>query len=65
MNQLRAELEKIRQFSDIMVYGGDMVVRADGSFAIIDFNDWPSFSRCREEAARAIAQALPGTTEHN
>ena len=29
----------------------------DGNnFAIIDFNDWPSFSRVRERAAQAIAR---------
>lgn len=39
----------------IVAYGGDAIVRPDGSFCIIDFNDWPSFSRCREEAADAIA----------
>ena len=39
----------------IVTYGGDAIVRADGSFCIIDFNDWPSFSRCRDEAADAIA----------
>ena len=37
------------------VYGGDCIVREDGTFCIIDLNDWPSFSRCREEAAKAIA----------
>jgi len=37
------------------VWGGDAVVKGD-SFSIIDFNDWPSFSRVRTEAARAIAR---------
>lgn len=37
------------------VWGGDAVVKSD-SFSIIDFNDWPSFSRVRTEAARAIAR---------
>ena len=37
------------------VYGGDCVVDAGGKIKIIDFNDWPSFSRFRDEAARAIA----------
>lgn len=37
------------------VYGGDCIVTADGDVSIIDFNDWPSFSRCRDEAAAAIA----------
>ena len=40
---------------DVPVYGGDAMVMADGSIRIIDFNDWPSFAPCREEAARAIA----------
>jgi hypothetical protein len=38
----------------VIVYGGDAIVRSDGSFVIIDFNDWPTFSPCREEAAKAI-----------
>lgn len=41
-----------------LVYGGDAIVRPDGSFLIIDFNDWPSFSVCRKAAARAIAARL-------
>jgi len=36
-------------------WGGDAVLN-EGGFAIIDFNDWPSFSRVREPAARAIAR---------
>ncbi len=35
-------------------WGGDAVLSGD-RFAIIDFNDWPSYSRVRESAARAIA----------
>ena len=40
------------------VYGGDGVCGADGSPTLIDFNDWPSFSRCRNDAAQAIAGRL-------
>ncbi len=36
-------------------WGGDAVLSGEG-FAIIDFNDWPSYSRVREPAARAIAR---------
>lgn len=43
---------------DFVVYGGDCIVGEDGKFKIIDFNDWPSFSRCRYEAAAAIAEAI-------
>jgi hypothetical protein len=37
------------------VFGGDLVVSPDGRPVIIDLNDWPSFARCRDEAADAIA----------
>lgn len=37
------------------VWGGDAVVNGD-RFSIIDFNDWPSFARVRDQAARAIAR---------
>jgi hypothetical protein len=40
------------------VYGGDLVVAADGIPVLIDVNDWPSFARCRDEAADAIADYL-------
>lgn len=39
-------------------YGGDVVIDKQGKATVIDFNDWPSFSRCREEAARAMALAV-------
>jgi len=52
--ELRREVERLAAAIGIDVYGGDCIVREDGSFCIIDFNDWPSFSRCREEAAGAI-----------
>ncbi|MEO6027764.1 MAG: hypothetical protein ABIR79_12940 [Candidatus Binatia bacterium] len=37
------------------VFGGDLVVGDDGRPTIVDLNDWPSFARCRDEAADAIA----------
>jgi hypothetical protein len=37
-------------------WGGDAVIDRAGAIKIIDFNDWPSFSRVREPAARAIAR---------
>lgn len=40
------------------VYGGDGVRAADGTLTLIDFNDWPSFSRCRADAAKAIGRRL-------
>lgn len=51
---LQAVAERISRLTLTPVYGGDAIVSADGEFVIIDFNDWPSFSRCRSEAAQAI-----------
>ena len=55
-------LKKIcQQASDIMdvkIYGGDCIIDADGSMQIIDFNDWPSFAPCRNEAAPYIAKCV-------
>lgn len=57
---LHQAAERAAAVAGVDVYGGDCVVRADGSVCIIDFNDWPSFSRCRDEAARAIAMLVAG-----
>jgi hypothetical protein len=37
------------------IFGGDLVVTPTGRPVVIDVNDWPSFARCRDEAADAIA----------
>ena len=55
---LQADVEKLAHAVGIVVYGGDCIIREDGSYCVIDFNDWPSFSRCREEAATAIAGSI-------
>lgn len=52
---LQRDAECAAELAGVAVYGGDCIVRSDGTYAIIDFNDWPSFSRCREKAAEAIA----------
>ncbi len=40
------------------VFGGDLVVPSSGPPVVIDVNDWPSFARCRDEAAEAIADSV-------
>ena len=55
---LRHEAERLAEAVGVSIYGGDAIVRADGSFCLIDFNDWPSFSRCREEAAEEIVKLI-------
>jgi len=39
----------------LAVFGGDVVLTPQGRPVLIDLNDWPSFSRCREAAAKEIA----------
>lgn len=55
---LRADVSRLAELTGVLVYGGDCIVRPDGTYVIIDFNDWPSFSRCREQAAEAIAAVV-------
>ena len=55
---LRQEVERLAAAAGVSIYGGDAIVRADGSFCLIDFNDWPSFSRCREEAADVVTELV-------
>jgi len=43
---------------DVVVYGGDVIIDPDGTMRIIDFNDWPSFAPCRDEAGPHIARAI-------
>lgn len=57
---LYRDVERLASLVGVDVYGGDCIVRADGTYAIIDFNDWPSFSACRDEAAEAIARKVSG-----
>lgn len=52
---LKACADKAAEVLGVAVYGGDAVVQDGSSVKIIDFNDWPSFARCREEAGKAIA----------
>ena len=58
VDALRHEAERLAQAVGIGIYGGDAVIRSDGSFCLIDFNDWPSFSRCRDEAAEEIVKFI-------
>jgi hypothetical protein len=40
------------------IFGGDAIIRADGEPVIVDINAWPSYARCRDRAAQAIADHL-------
>ena len=53
-SDLQADAEKLACLLQTPIYGGDAIIQEDGSYVIIDFNDFPSFSKCRKEAAKAI-----------
>lgn len=50
---------------NIHIYGGDCIVSEDGSIRLIDFNDWPSFAPCRDEASIHIARCIMDLIEMN
>lgn len=56
--RLRSCVVKLAKLTGVDVYGGDVIIEKNGDYSIIDFNDWPSFSRCRVAAAKAIAMEV-------
>lgn len=56
--KLRSMCQDASDILDVKIYGGDCIVDKDGSIRIIDFNDWPSFAPCRQEAAPYIAKCV-------
>lgn len=57
-SELKQTADKAAQLTGMTVYGGDAIITSTGQFYIIDFNDWPSFSPCRRDAAKAIAERI-------
>lgn len=55
LTQLAKSIGKVL---DLQVFGFDAIIKADDNIIVIDVNDWPSFSCCREEAANAIASVI-------
>ncbi len=55
---LRSICQHAAEELDVLIYGGDCIVSPEGDIRIIDFNDWPSFAPCRDEAGPHIAKAI-------
>ena len=55
---LRKDAFRLAELTGATAYGGDAIIDERGQYFFIDFNDWPSFSRCRGEAAKAIAEEV-------
>lgn len=56
--RLKALCNAAADVLDVKIFGGDCVVTPDGLIRIIDFDDWPSFAPCRQEAATHIAKFI-------
>lgn len=59
--KMRAICQNASEVLDVKIYGGDCIVSPEGDIRIIDFNDWPSFAPCRQEAAPYIAKCILNT----
>lgn len=51
-------VKRVSEVVGLSVFGFDAILTAEGVLSVIDVNDWPSFSKFREEAADAIAALL-------
>lgn len=58
VKRLQTYANRAAEVLNVPIYGGDCVVSSTGDIRIIDFNDWPSFARCREEAGAKIAEYI-------
>ena len=57
-DKLKEMCQAASDILDVKIYGGDCIVGADGTVRIMDFNDWPSFAPCRQDAAPYIAKCV-------
>ena len=56
LHAMHTSATQVARQSEFSIYGGDAILREDGTFVFIDFNDFPSFSACLPEASEAIVQ---------
>lgn len=61
---LKQQMNTLAKATGVTVYGGDAIIQSSGHAVLIDFNDWPSFSVCRKEAASAIARLIYQNISH-
>ena len=64
-SDLQTDAEKLACLLQTPIYGGDAIIQEDGSYVIIDFNDFPSFSKCRKDAAKAIFERTELAVEYS
>ena len=64
-NEIHFDKTRLYQLCDeaakvlnVQIYGGDCIIDKTGAIWLIDFNDWPSFAPCRNEAAPYIVSCI-------
>jgi len=50
--------DKAAKILNVQIYGGDCIIDESGAIRLIDFNDWPSFAPCRDQAAPYITACI-------
>lgn len=58
LGALRDIAQQAAQATGLEVYGGDAIITPHNRVVLIDLNDWPSFSKCYQPAAKSIANHL-------
>jgi len=61
--QLPVVAQQSAEAIGLEVYGGDAIIPPNGKVVLIDLNDWPSFSRCCQAAAKGIARYITSVFE--
>ena len=56
--QLQQLCNKAAGVLNLKIYGGDCIVDETGTIRLIDFNDWPSFAPCRNQAVPYIVECI-------
>ena len=64
-SEIQFNTDNLRQLCDeaakvlhVKIYGGDCIIDEGGMIHLIDFNDWPSFAPCRNQAVPYIAECI-------
>jgi hypothetical protein len=50
--------QRAARAAGLTIFGGDVMVDAEGKLTLIDLNDWPSFAPCRKAASAAMAEII-------
>lgn len=63
--RITSEIQPLAKIADesaeavgLEIFGGDAILTTSGKIALIDLNDWPSFSPCCQPAAKGITRYI-------